>query len=59
VTGVAGSAELIWLGLQECDVTDLSSEALAHPVAGRNLTGSTMKDQLYGNTLVVFIRHFG
>jgi hypothetical protein len=38
----------------------LQPELLATPVAGRNLTGATLGEQLAGApTLLVFLRHFG
>ncbi|MDF1800631.1 MAG: hypothetical protein P1V81_15750 [Planctomycetota bacterium] len=38
----------------------LEPQLLATPVTGRNLTGTTLGDQLRAApTLVVFLRHFG
>ena len=38
----------------------LPAELLATPVRGRNLRGTTLRDELAGEpTLLVFLRHFG
>lgn len=38
----------------------IASEVLATPVEGVNLVGETLRDQLgEGDTLLVFLRHFG